>query len=407
MSVIEERHMRERIKLPLLVLLGANFIAMMGVGFVVPFLPIFVRELGASGFTLGLLVAGFSLSMGLVQPLAGSFSDNHGRKRFLSAGLAIFAVCGFGYNLTNSVLDIMVVRFVQGIGAGMVFPVAMAYMADRAPPQYEGRYMGLFNMSVMAGIGSGPVIGGILKDLFGITAAFYGMGFASSFALLLVVIALPESRARKVDKESTPLLAVFLSIIKDRRMRGVLLVRVSMMLAMISTFVFLPVMMSEVLKASATMIGIVITSRTLVSAALQFPSGWLADRYSRVMLTIISVLSVAGIVSLLGFSTEVWHVMIIFLLMGVGEALFLPTTSALAMEGGQVFGMGATMGVFNTALTLGMFIGSISAGLLIDQFGFGLAYALIAVAVAVTCLVSIPMMLRPSRVYVEALKGTK
>lgn len=401
MAIIKDPHIRKRITFPLLVLLGANFIAMMGVGFVVPFLPIFARDLGASGFILGLLVAGFSLSMGVVQPLAGSFSDSHGRKKFLSAGLAIFAVCGFGYNLTSSVLDIMVVRFVQGIGAGMVFPVAMAYMADWAPPQYEGRYMALFNVSLMAGIGSGPVLGGILNDLFGIKAAFYGMGFASSLALLTVVIALPESRSRKVDKEDTPLLAVFRSIIRDRRMRGVLLVRASMMLAMVSSFVFLPVMMSEVLKASATMIGIVITLRTLVSASLQFPCGWLADRYNRVMLTIISVLSVAGIVSLLGFSTEVWHVMSLFLLMGVGEALFLPTTSALAMEGGQAFGMGATMGVFNTALTLGMFVGSISAGLLIDQFGFGVAYALIAAMVAFTCLVSSPMMLRPSGVRVE------
>lgn len=394
MPFIQDPQIRERITLPLLVLLGTNYIAMMGVGFVIPMLPIFARNLGASGFTLGLLVAGFSLSMGMVQPLAGSFSDSHGRKKFLCAGLVIFAVCGFGYNLTSSVLDITVVRFVQGIGAGMVFPVAMAYMADWAPPQYEGRYMALFNVSLMAGIGSGPVLGGILNDLFGIKAAFYGMGFASSLALLIVVIALPESRVSKVDKEGTPLLAVFRSILRDRRMRGVLLVRVSMMLAMVSSFVFLPVMMSEVLKASATMIGIVITLRTLVSASLQFPCGWLADRYNRVMLTIISVLSVAGIVSLLGFSTEVWQVMILFLLMGVGEALFLPTTSALAMEGGRSFGMGATMGVFNTALTLGMFMGSISAGLLIDQFGFGLAYALIAVMVAFTCLVSSPMMLK-------------
>ncbi len=88
--------------------------------------------------------------------------------------------------------------------------------------------------------------------------------------------------------------------------------------------------------------------------------------------------------------------MILFLLMGVGEALFLPTTYAIAMEGGQGSGMGATMGVFNTALTLGMFVGSISVGFLIDQFGFGLAYALIAVVVAFRCLVISPMMLRHS-----------
>ena len=368
---------------------------MTGVGFVIPFLPLFARQLGASGFALGLLVAGFSLSLAVVQPFAGSFSDNYGRKRFLSAGLVIFAVCGFGYNWADSVTDIMVVRFVQGIGAGMVFPVVTAYMADWAPPQHEGRYMGLFNVSMMAGFGSGPIIGGILNDLFGIKAAFYGMGCASILALIIVVVTLPEARARKVNNENTRLFDVFRAIIKDRRMRGVLLVRMNMMVAIFSSFVFLPVIMSEELNTSATMIGVVITSRTLLSATLQIPFGWLADRYNRVMLTIISVLTVAILISLFGFSTMVWHVMILFILMGVAEALFLPTTSALAMERGHAFGMGATMGIFNTALTLGMFVGSISIGFLIDQFGFGLAYVIIAGIVAFTCLVGSPMMLKP------------
>ena len=65
------------------------------------------------------------------------------------------------------------------------------------------------------------------------------------------------------------------------------------------------------------------------------------------------------------------------------------------MERGHAFGMGATMGIFNTALTLGMFVGSISIGFLIDQFGFGLAYVIIAGIVAFTCLVGSPMMLKP------------
>lgn len=395
MSFIQNANVGGRITVPLIILLGTNFIAMTGVGFVIPFLPLFARQLGASGFALGLLVAGFSLSLAVVQPFAGSFSDNYGRKRFLSAGLVIFAVCGFGYNWADSVTDIMVVRFVQGIGAGMVFPVVTAYMADWAPPQHEGRYMGLFNVSMMAGFGSGPIIGGILNDLFGIKAAFYGMGCASILALIIVVVTLPEARARKVNNENTRLFDVFRAIIKDRRMRGVLLVRMNMMVAIFSSFVFLPVIMSEELNTSATMIGVVITSRTLLSATLQIPFGWLADRYNRVMLTIISVLTVAILISLFGFSTTVWHVMILFILMGVAEALFLPTTSALAMERGHAFGMGATMGIFNTALTLGMFVGSISIGFLIDQFGFGLAYVIIAGIVAFTCLVGSPMMLKP------------
>ena len=62
---------------------------MTGMGFVVPFLPIYARELGASGFDLGILVAGFSLSMGLCQPFAGSLSEGHHTNQTIGRDRAI------------------------------------------------------------------------------------------------------------------------------------------------------------------------------------------------------------------------------------------------------------------------------------------------------------------------------
>ena len=179
-------------------------------------------------------------------------------------------------------------------------------------------------------------------------------------------------------------------------MRGVLTVRVSMMLAMVPSFVFLPVLMSEGLGSSAAQIGIVIALRTLASASLQFPFGWLADHYSRPLLTIISVLGVALVISLLGFSTELWQMVPLFVLIGIVEALFLPATSAMAMEGGRSFGMGATMGVFNTAISVGMFIGALCAGILVDQFGFGFTFIILGVVVASTGSLAVSMMKVPT-----------
>ena len=380
-------------RLALLTLMASVFISLMGVGFVVPFLPVLASDLGASATMLGVLTAAFSLSMGGLQPLAGSLSDRHGRKRFLLAGLAIFSICGFGYTLASSVLDITVVRFVQGLGAGMVFPVAMAYMGDLAPPEHEGRYMGIFNVALLAGIGSGPLLGGAMKDAFGMDAAFYAMSGFSAAALVLTLAVLPESRGGGGrGKDSASLMAVFRAIFADRRMRGVLLVRLSIMLAMVPSFVFLPVLMNDTMAATGTMIGVVITLRTLLSAALQYPFGMLADHYSRAALTLVSVLGMGAAVAWFGFSTTFWHVVVIFAAMAVMEAIFLPTTSAMALEGGRSFGMGSTMGVFNTAMNVGMFFGAILAGYLVDELGFGPAFALLGTAVAVGGLASWPMM---------------
>ncbi|MCI0820193.1 MAG: MFS transporter, partial [Chloroflexi bacterium] len=72
----------------------AVFIALLGLGIVIPLLPIYADGLGASGIMIGLMVAGFSISRGVLQPLVGSMSDKHGRKRFLVAGLLIYSVVG-------------------------------------------------------------------------------------------------------------------------------------------------------------------------------------------------------------------------------------------------------------------------------------------------------------------------
>jgi len=265
-------------------------------------------------------------------------------------------------------------------------------MGDLAPEGYEGRYMGVYNVTMFSGFGLGPLLGGVLKDAFGMNMAFYGMGIFSAIACILVLFLLPESRTRDVRAESQRLFAIFGEILAQTRTRGILLIRFSVMLSMVPSFIFLPVLMTQVMGASGLQIGMVITVRTLVSASLQYPFGWLADRHSRVVMTVASALGMAAVVSLLGFATQFWHVLLLFGLLGVNEALFMPANSAMMLEGGRSHGMGATMGLFNTAMTIGMFAGSLGAGLLVDGFGFRIAFMLIGVIVALSAGVSVPMM---------------
>ena len=379
-------------KLSIVILLGSLFIAIVGIGIVIPFLPVLAADLGASGFTLGLLAAAFSLSGAITQPMAGTFSDRMGRKYFLVAGLAIYSVGGFLYVVGSSVTDIILVRFLQGIGGGFVFSVSMAYMGDLAPKGYEGRYMGVYNVTLFMGFGLGPLIGGVLKDAFGIDMAFYGMGVLSAIACILVLVLLPESRPSTGQSQSVNPIAVFRPILAERRMRGVLLIRLIVMLSLSPTFVFLPVLMAQSMSASGLQIGLVIMVRTLVSAALQYPFGWVADRYSRVILTVASVLGMAVVVSFIGLATEFWEVLMLLGILGICEALFMPANSAMMLDGGRAHGMGATMGLFNTAMTGGIFIGSLGAGLLVDATDLGSAFMVVGVIVALGAGLSVPML---------------
>ncbi|MFO8113381.1 MAG: MFS transporter, partial [Desulfosalsimonadaceae bacterium] len=87
----------------LFTILSAIFIVFVGMGIIVPILPIYAAELGASGFALGVIIAGFALSGGILQPFVGDLSDRHGKKGFLIAGLFIFGLTGYTYTFAESV----------------------------------------------------------------------------------------------------------------------------------------------------------------------------------------------------------------------------------------------------------------------------------------------------------------
>ena len=383
-------------KIALATLLVSLFIAIVGIAFVIPFLPILAVDYGANGFELGLIMASFSISMAITQPIVGLFSDRHGRKLFLLAGLAIYSRTGFAYVLSSSVIDMSLIRLIQGVGGGLVFAVSMAYVGDLAPEEHEGRYMGMYNVAMFGGFGCGPLIGGILKDAFGMNASFIGMGVLGAMAFVSILLFLPESRTTNNSEEQQESIgSAFAGILSETRMVGIFIIRLAVMFSMVPSFIFLPILLTDVMQASATQIGLVITSRTMVTAALQYPFGWVADRYNRVLLTISSLFGMSIVVSLLGLSQELWHAFILFTLLGVMEAIFQPTNSAMILEGGRSHGMGTTMGIFNMAMSIGMFIGSLGAGVLIDAFGMQAGFMIVASVVLCSTFVSWPLIRVP------------
>ena len=385
-------------KIAMATLLISLFIAIVGIAFVIPFLPIIAIDYGASGLELGVIMASFSISMAITQPIVGRLSDRHGRKRFLLTGLAIYSLTGFAYVWASSIVDMSLIRLIQGVGGGLVFAVSMAYVGDLAPEEHEGRYMGMYNIAMFGGFGCGPLIGGLLKDNFGMNTSFIAMGILGAIAFLSILLFLPESQNSNYDKKNqVGLGGAFKSILTEPRMIGIFVIRLAVMFSMVPSFIFLPVLLTTGMNASSTQIGLVITSRTLVTAALQYPFGWVADKFNRVILTVASLFGMAIVVSLIGLSVQLWHAFVLFTLLGVMEAIFQPTNSAMILEGAKKHGIGTTMGIFNTAMSIGMFIGSLAAGVLIDSFGMSTGFMIVGGVVLASTIISWPLLRAPRR----------
>ncbi len=369
-------------KRTLVILLLALFIAVLGVGIIAPIMPIYATDLGATGVTLGLMIAAFSISRTALQPVVGSQSDRHGRKRFLVAGLSLYAVMGLTYTLATSVEHLILIRLFHGVGSAMIMPIAMAYIGDLTPRGQEGRYMGILNIAVFAGISAGPILGGIFLDTIGINPAFYSMSALTAASLILIITLLPPQPSDREIRSTPGLLTTFRRMLRNKRVVGMLLPRIGTMIVMIPTMGFLPILMERLMGATGVQIGIVISVRTIIIAGLQFPFGKMADRYNKVALILTGCSVISAGVFLMPFAADFLQLVWLSVLIGIGEALVWPTLGAIAVEEGHQYGQGSMMGVFNMAMSLGVLIGSLVAGSLMDLIGLEYAFYVTAIILA-------------------------
>lgn len=362
----------------LLPVILAVFIALLGVGIVIPVLPILATTLGASKFMLAMIIAVFSLSRGFLQPIVGNLSDQWGRKGFLLTGLGIYGLVGLLIAHATAVSQLMGIRLLQGAGAAMVVPVAMAYASYLAPPGQEGRYMGIVNGALFCGIGFGPMVGGLFADRWGIATVFYIMAGLSICALLFVLFTLPgyktgESHIHRKLFESIR------GMIARKRTMGILLARSATMLMLIPTMAFLPVIMADWPGSTHLHVGMVIAGRTMMNAVWQYPLGKLADRVNKLYLLFAGALVMCMAATLIPFMHAFLPMLGIYLILGIGEAMVWPALGAFAVEEGRAyFGHGTMMGVFNLAMSAGIFTGAVVTGTVMDWLGMRVAFPMTA-----------------------------
>src|SRR5439155_6445898 len=171
------------------------FIDLIGFGIVLPLLPIYTRNFGASGFLIGAILASYSLMQFLFAPAWCRLSDRIGRRPVLlvsTAGAAIsYAVFAIGSGLSGNLALWVLLgsRMFAGI-CGANITVAQAYIADITPAADRSKRMGLIGMAFGLGFIFGPALGGLSIHLLGVqgpgwvASGLCALNFALAFAIL-------------------------------------------------------------------------------------------------------------------------------------------------------------------------------------------------------------------------------
>ena len=153
----------------------------------------FAVPVGAAAY----IVAAFTLAYGAVQLVSGPLADRAGKLRTVGIALLIAAAGSFACFFAPSLPLLIALRFITGIGAGGIIPLALAFIADNVPYEKRQLAFGRFMGAVLLGQAFGPLIGGVLSEHFSWRTVFLLLG------TIFVGVSVPLIREGRMHPDAT------------------------------------------------------------------------------------------------------------------------------------------------------------------------------------------------------------
>lgn len=358
-------------KKELLVLFIVMFLVMVGFGIIIPVLPFYAEDLGASPTQLGLLMAVYSVMQLIFSPIWGRVSDRIGRKPVMVIGITGLALSFFLMAYASKLWMLFAARILGGLLSSANMPTVMAYVADITTEEDRGKGMGLIGASVGLGFILGPAIGGIFSKN-NLSTPFLIAGVSSLITIFLVLFILKETLTKQKEtqkqKEKIPYKQV---LTQPLAILYFLQLFVSISLSGLeATFAYFA---AEKADLNSVDIGYIFMIMGLAGAIVQGGLvGPLTKKFGEG-----TVIQLGAIISAIGFGLILFvdsfvKAAIFLTIFGLGNGVIRPCVSALLTKKSTI-GHGSTTGMLSSFDSLGRIIGPPLGGWLFS-IAIGLPY---------------------------------
>ncbi|MCB9169018.1 MAG: MFS transporter [Flavobacteriales bacterium] len=347
------------------------FIDLLGFGIVIPILPTYATELGASALEVGLIAALYSLMNFVFSPFWGTLSDRHGRRTVIAGTVAITACSFFLLAQANVLWLLFLARLVSGIGSANI-AASQAYITDVTPKESRAKALGLIGAAFGLGFIFGPPVGGFVKEHFGMAYVGYMAMGLSTINLILVLLFLPESIKEKdphAKLEFKPVTNAFRAL-KREGLRDLYITMFTYVAAFSMMQVTVALLWEQDYGLSEAQVGYMFAAIGLASAVVQGGMvGWLSRKFGEARLLVFGCILMAIGLGSIPFVPFDWFIPVAFLpivMIALANGCMMPSiTSLLSKEAsdreqGQVLGMNQSFG--SLARVIGPTIGGLFYG---------------------------------------------
>lgn len=364
-------------------LCGIALLAMFSTSLILPLIPIYAKQIGATGVVIGFSVAAYWISRIVMEIPSGFVSQRFGYYRSMAVGLGLnvlgTALSAYAVNPIQFVLA----RALMGIGAPLFFAVATTFVLNLFDAERRGGAMGIFQGIEFAGTIVGSTFSGYVVSVFDFRLSFLFSAGLILIALILVVVP-PHVRSESVRMTASSSLS--LSAMREVFWNRRLLIVSSATFAefIMSTGILMtvfPLYASEGLGFSLTSIGLLMGSRSVGFVVSMFSMGAISDRVGRKPVLLFGVGATAVLIAVLNFVSSFVGLVAAFFLLGITTGAIWIVCPVLAAEAVEPHQRGAAIGTYRTFFDLGSILGPIVMSAVMEGYGiapcFYLASALL------------------------------
>lgn len=359
----------------LYILMGSQFLVMSAMTMIIPFLPLYLQELGvtdpdAVSVWSGLIFAANFVTAFIFAPIWGRLADKYGRKSMIlrsGFGMAIvLTLTGFA----TGPWTLLLLRLMNGMISGFI-PAAIGLMSMSTPKKQMGYSLGMLQAGAVAGSISGPLFGGVMADIMGFRMIFYITGASILVAAFVVLFFVKEQFEPVEQKEKTSTLEDFRTITAIRPIMALYVVFFIVQAALIGINPLLSIFVQELRPGGnvAFFAGLAMSVMGFANMGASPILGRFSDRKGHQYVLLFSLLFVALVSFPQAFVTGYWQLLILRFLLGLGLGGLLPMINSLLRNHAPAGMESRTYGFSNSFMYLGSMIGPALGGAISGAFG--------------------------------------
>ena len=379
------------------------FTTIIAMTLLLPFLPLYVEQLGVSDPAVivqwsGIAFGATFLTAALTAPLWGRLGDRYGRKLMLIRASLGMAIAMSLIGLAENIYQLVGLRLLAGLLGGYASG-ATILVATQTPKARSGWALGMLASGIMAGNLTGPLIGGLLPPLVGIRNTFFlagGLIFITFLATLFLMKEVPRRKPAAGTPKATA--ASAWSAIPDKRpVMTMFLVAGLMMFAIMSIEPIITVYLIQLHTQDVTlMAGVVMSATALASVLSASRVGKLADRIGH-WKVVTGCMSVAALLLIpQAFVTNEWQLVGLRFLMGLALGGLLPGIAAIIRHAVPDKVAGHMLGYSTSCQYIGQVLGPLTGGFVGGHFGMPAVFIITCVLMAGCAAVMLALRPRPS-----------